>query len=289
MTAKIVITNGTLTAFIPFRKSQIVINTWHGGGAYKSSGIYGVHNEEYIYSKFVLKKAADDITCFITSSRVFSENMSRFYFIGANKFLPIGMPRNDIFFSPQEMLCQEVKKRIDINHEYGIVLYAPTFRGHISHAAVPATIDTAKVLNALSSRFDKKFVLLFRMHHSLSGKKIENGLDVSAYADVQELLLITDVLIADYSSVMWDFSLTNKPCFVYAPDILDYKGESGFSTPIEEWPFSVAETNEQLEENIISFSPEIYIEKIKKHHLALGSFETGTARMEISNLIMKYI
>jgi CDP-glycerol glycerophosphotransferase len=286
MTAKIVITNDTLTAFVPFRKSQIVINTWHGGGAYKSSGI---HNEKYIYDKFVLKKMADDITFFVSSSRVFSENMSRFYFIDTKKFLPVGMPRNDIFFSSQENICREIKRKLGVKPEYGIVLYAPTFRGRISHAAVPTTMDTAKVLNALSSRFDKKFVLLFRMHHSLSGKKIENGFDVSAYADVQELLLITDVLIADYSSVMWDFSLTNKPCFVYAPDILDYKEKSGFSTPIEEWPFPVAETNEQLEENITSFSPETYIEKIKRHHLALGSFETGTARMEISNLIMKYI
>jgi CDP-glycerol glycerophosphotransferase len=286
MTAKIVITNDTLTAFVPFRKSQIVINTWHGGGAYKSSGI---HNEKYIYDKFVLKNMADDITFFVSSSRIFSENMSRFYFIDTKKFLPVGMPRNDILFSSHEIFCKEIRKKIGINHEYGIVLYVPTFRGHVSNATVPIEINFVKVLNALSIRFDKEFVFLFRMHHSLSGKfKIEKGIDVSTYADVQELLLITDVLIADYSSVMWDFSLTNKPCFVYAPDILNYKEESGFSTPIEEWPFPVAESNTQLEQNILSFSGEEYRERIKKHHIDLESFETGNATYEISNLIIKY-
>ena len=102
-------------------------------------------------------------------------------------------------------------------------------------------------------------------------------INASQYPDIQELLCAADILITDYSSCIWDFSFTFKPCFIYAPDLKKYQDEQGFYTPIEDWPFPLAKTNQQLMENIIVFDDEKYKQAVKKHHADLGSYETGTA------------
>jgi CDP-glycerol glycerophosphotransferase len=104
-----------------------------------------------------------------------------------------------------------------------------------------------------------------------------NVISASDYPDMQELLYAADILITDYSSSMWDFSLTFKPCFIFAPDLKKYLAEQGFYTPIEEWPFPIAETNEQLIENINNINEEKYKQTVRKHHADLGSYENGTA------------
>lgn len=77
--------------------------------------------------------------------------------------------------------------------------------------------------------------------------------DVSGYADMQELLCATDVLLTDYSSFMWDYSLTGRPCFIYANDLDQYKKERNFHTPITDWPFPMAERNSELQKEILGF------------------------------------
>jgi CDP-glycerol glycerophosphotransferase len=112
-------------------------------------------------------------------------------------------------------------------------------------------------------------------------------ISVSDYPDMQELLCATDVLITDYSSCMWDFSFTYKPCFLYAPDLEEYKEARSFYTQPKEWPFSIAESNEQFIENIKNFDKETYEQAVKRHHYNLGSYETGTATEQLCNILFK--
>jgi CDP-glycerol glycerophosphotransferase len=103
---------------------------------------------------------------------------------------------------------------------------------------------------------------------------------------MQELLCAADILITDYSSSMWDFSLTFKPCFIYAPDLAKYQAEQGFYIPLEQLPFPIAETNEQLAHNIRTFDPEKYKQAVKQYHSDLGSHETGTAREQFCKILL---
>jgi CDP-glycerol glycerophosphotransferase len=290
ITSKIYITNSDIGSYIPFRKVQIVINTWHGGGAFKRTGIVDTEKKYKVYQKFILESMARKTTYFISSSRVFSERKNLYYYINPNKFLPIGMPRNDILFYPHDDISKRVKDVLGINQADRIILYSPTFRGSTRNATLIFNMDINRVMIALAKRFDGKFVFLYRMHHTISSMlNIENGIDVSAYADMQELLCASDVMISDYSSAMWDFSLTYKPCFIYAPDIPDYGAERGFASPIEEWPFPIAETNDELEQNILLFSSKHYMEKVKEYHASFGSYEQGTATEQITKLIVKSV
>jgi CDP-glycerol glycerophosphotransferase len=207
--------------------------------------------------------------------------------IPVNKFLPFGMPRNDIFFSDNRLQREKVIDYFGIKKTVKIVLYAPTFRGdHLHLEKVNYNFDTNKILQILQIKFENDFVLLFRPHHNYGNNcDISNIISAYDYPDMQELLFAADILITDYSSSMWDFSLMYKPCFIFAPDMEKYKTTRGFYTPIEEWPFPVAKTDEEFVDNIQNFNIEAYIQNVKQHHLNLGSYETGTATKQFCEFL----
>lgn len=105
---------------------------------------------------------------------------------------------------------------------------------------------------------------------------------------MQELLYVSDVLITDYSSSIWDFSFTNRPCFLYATDLSTYDLTQGFYTNIYDWPFPLAQNNEELIQNITQFDNAVYLDAINKHHEEFGSFETGTACQQVYNFITSH-
>jgi len=288
MTSKFIFVNSGLPSYLSLRKEQVVVETWHGGGAYKRTGIKINKNKNIKQASLILKLAEKNMTYFISSSKYFSVIMSESRLFKIEKALPIGMPRNDIFFSSYDYIIYKVRKYYNIPENYNILLYAPTFRESFENAVCFADLDVSKTLMALIKRFQKQFVCLFRKHHLITDDVFyKNIIDVSLYPDMQELLCATDVLITDYSSSIWDFSLMYKPCFLYAPDLDNYKIERDFYIPIEKWPFPLACSITELENNILTFDEEDYNKKIKSHHAELGSYENGNATNSLLDVILK--
>lgn len=279
--SKYCVANSHLVPFLNKRKEQIFINTWHGGGAYKKNGVdlkfYSKERKKSI--KILLKIRAKQNPYIISSCKKFTDFSSKDWEIPISSFLPIGMPRNDIIFSKKIDLKNKIASQFCIDENLKIVLYAPTFRGNPQKTEdIDITLDTEKLLTAAKKRFKNDFVIFYRGHFLFNYNYIPEGLiDASSYPDMQELLCASDILITDYSSSMWDFSFTFKPCFIYAPDLKKYQSQQGFYTPIEEWPFPIAESNIELIKNILQFNEEKYMINVKKHHIDLGSFEYGTA------------
>ena len=282
MTAKYIITSVTIEPCFPLRKGQIVIYTWHGGGAYKRISDIEIYKKRKWSMSIMRNIRSKMITYVISSCEEFTKIFHNIWNISQNKFLPIGMPRNDILFSYNDSIRDKVYKHYNINNDKKIVLYAPTYRGDFrapNNVDFLCNLDIENILKSLKNKYGKDFLFLYRAH-SFTNMYMENKPNVisaSDYPDMQELLYAADILITDYSSSMWDFSLTFKPCFVFAPDLKKYQKEQGFYTPIEEWPFPIAETNEQLIENINNFNEENYKQAVRKHHVDLGSYENGTA------------
>ena len=104
---------------------------------------------------------------------------------------------------------------------------------------------------------------------------------------MQELLYATDVLISDYSSCLWDASLSYIPSFIYAADLEYYSEKRNFHTPIKEWPYPLAETEDELVKNIRGFDENKYKENVDSHHKSLGSFESGKACEKIAEYILE--
>lgn len=286
-TSKILINNASFPTWIPFRnKKQIIINTWHGGGAYKKIGA-SESNSINIQKREM--QSSKDTKYFISSSKMFTDVMKKSTFVSEEKFLQIGLPRNDIFFNSEKILTtkQKVFQELSLSQHNFIILYAPTYRGSSLNSDVPENnLNISKLKNAIKSHFKKNAFVLFRGHYFNNYDEINNfDLNVSNYPNMQELLCSVDMLITDYSSSMWDFSFTKKPCILYCTDLEKYKNERGFYTEPEKWGFPIAQSNDELEKIIFDFDNSKYLKAVEENHKYFGSYENGNATKKIIEII----
>lgn len=287
MRTKIYITNDCFPSWAAHKWNQKWINTWHAGMNYKHIGYNYLAPMSKCNTKlFRIKNRRPDY--FLSGSAFFTENTSESFDLDRNVFIPTGLPRNDVFFNNRPDIESNVRKRYHIDTNSKIALFAPTFRRGMKSQSFG--LDFLKLSNALTKRFGGNWVILFRNHNFVKGKQcFPNTIDVSMYDDMQELLYVSDVLVTDFSSCMWDFSLTKKPCFIYATDIYQYANEDrSFAYPIENWPFSIAINNDELIKNIDSFNEENYKNAVTKHLDELGSYDRGNASQQVSDIIAKY-
>lgn len=289
LTCKVFITDGGGVSYIPFKKNQYLINTWHGGGAYKKCGLDVLGDSLLV--RYDIKSDSKKYNLYLSTCKRFTEAFSKAQLIPESVFKEIGMPRNDVLLHPDQDLYNKTKKKLKLEGKK-IVLYAPTFRDYSEDlyewSAVKMDINVNEVLQALKTKFGGEWIFLWRGHPNLSEKQIvddSKAKDVSEYDEMQELLLIADVLINDYSSSMWDFALMKKPCFIFAPDIERYKENRDFYTPISEWPFPIACTNAEITKKIQNFDNEIYLLNLSKHFKNLGICESGKATETIGKII----
>lgn len=285
LTAKYIITNSGISAAISLRKEQVCVNTWHGGGAYKKVGAVVDEKVNGTACK-ELAIIAKQTSYFLSSSQEFTKVMEKSTFIPRNKFLNIGMPRNDIFFAPSKMenLRKKVRDYCNLSDEKKVVLFAPTYRGKSGNMHYSTLIpDIDNLTRALKSKFGGEWVVLYRSHYYKT--TVENNpsiIDVSEYQDMQELLCLADVLITDYSSCIWDYSLIFRPCFLFVPDLEEYENErGGFYTQISTWPGIVCKNDEELAKKIFYYNRVEYIQKVKIHHSSLVSYDKGTATEQL--------
>lgn len=285
MTSKIIINNAALIPYLPVRKEVYSIYTWHGGGAYKKVELDMPIAENIWYKKRTLI-GIPNVSFYLSSSKEFTEIQSHATHIPKNKFISTGMPRNDLFFCSDKIVksIKKVKEKYKLSNDEKIILYAPTWRDDSREIIIK--LNNMNVIKAFEKITNSKVKLLIRAHYNTKQDNFQNNfINATMYPDMQELLCAADILITDYSSCMWDFSLMYKPCFIYATDIDQYKQERDFYTPMSEWPFPIATNTDELIHNIVNFNEREYVEKVKKHHQALGSYEDGHACERVCKLI----
>lgn len=288
-TSQVVVVNVRMPPYLTRRRGQLIINTWHAGGAYKRTGKNSNLPEKVF--KYSEEQRRKWINLMISSSEKFTESNICEGMQYQGEILECGMPRNDIFFSEDHVRSASAKVRSLYGGQGAIiVLYAPTFRGLVGDQnkiqSFPPFKDLASVLER---RFKRDVVILVRKHHHDSSDYCfeSNVHDVSNYPDMQELLCGSDILITDYSSSMWDFALLGRPCFFYVPDLEQYEKEDrGFFTPIEKWPGIICRNNKELITEIENVDHERSKEIAKKHLEYMGSYERGEACRIITNRII---
>lgn len=289
MSSKVFVTDGGGVSYIPFRRKQFLINTWHGGGAYKKTGVHAFGRTRLV--KEYVRNDSKKYDVFLSSSRKFSEIMAATILVGGDVLSEVGMPRNDMLINGNEYEAERICRAFNTEGKR-VILYAPTFRTFSKGIYAPempdCDIDVDGTLEKLEEKFGGEWVFFYRGHPHAENmnKDFSNAINVTQYEDMQELLLIADVLITDYSSSIWDFALTGKPGFLYATDIEAYEKWTGFETPMEEWPYPVCRNNEELISAIGAYEEEKAKAKIEEHLQALGCMETGHATEYVANLIM---
>lgn len=284
-TAKICVCNAGSFPELPLRQKQFQINTHHGGGAYKTAGA-AIKGADTRMNLKKLSWDAKNTSLYLSSSQYFSNEVVRKQKIYSGEIYEYGMPRNDILINHKEsVLYEKVRDYYKLDKGTKILIYAPTYRDIGNDYE---EIDIKSVIGVLEEIFDGSWVCLMRMHYL--GKKQELGdfvISATDYPDMQELLAASDVLISDYSSSIWDFSFTGRPCLLYTPDVDLYVEKRGLDTPIETWGFPVCRSNKELCSEIRQWDDALFRKKMDKHHRNLGSCETGEATAMICKRIYK--
>lgn len=284
ITSKFVFTNIELSSYIPKKRNVIWFNTWHGGGAFKKVE----HEGKSLYQRITKRIVSKNTNFYISSSEKFTKVMQKSTGIEIGKFLPVGMPRNDVFFDKDkvENASKAVRSHFNLSNDDFVVLYAPTYRGELN-SKFDINFDFKSFYDKAKELSGKNVRILFRAHHAMLGNFTFDSnfiLDATNYPDMQKLLCATDFLITDYSSTIWDYSLLKRPAALFVPDFEKYESNRGLYTSIETWPFPYFKTNQELCKKL-SLIPNI--EKIESYHSALNSYEKGSACESVLKIIME--
>ncbi len=281
LTAKVIFYNINPPTYVPYRKNQVLVNSWHGY-AFKKCGKYITNNfDSNVYN------TSD---AFLSHAKDYSEFLIRDSFEFQGEILDIGTPRNDIMFDKERMenICKKVKDFYSIDYSTKILIYAPTFRNDFEIA--DSNINYEKLCEVLSNKFKGHWKIFLRLHPMISNKlKLDNEkiIDVSSYSDMQELLCCADLLITDYSSCIWDFSLSQKAAFIYADDYEKYKKNRGLYKSFETSPFPVSKNNKELIETIDGFDIQKYKKNLREYFEKIKCYEKGYACEELYRYLKK--
>lgn len=289
-TSKIWIDDVRKSIWFKKRKNQLYIQTWHGGIGFKKAEAASANalSESYVIQA---KRDSEMIDCLLSGSkwgtRVFSKG---FWYDGP--ILKTGLPRQDILIDLNEEKKKKIRKKMGISDKDNIILYAPTFRKDMTEYSI-YDLDWEKLINALHKRFDGKWIGAIRLHPGLTikyGSKDKRILDLSSYPDSQEVLAASDIVITDYSSVIFDFALTGKPAFIYAPDLDEYRKDRDVYFDFDSIPFPYADTQEKLFQKISSFDVEKYNAVIKTFiYDECGVYPIHNASANVCTIINNYI
>ena len=270
-------------AFMNFNKETVVIQLWHAPGAFKKFG-GSVENAS------MLKLISDKTDYLIISSAYNESYYSEAFQIDKSKIKALGLPRADYYFENHDIgkLRNDFNKKYDIDSNKKIILYTPTFRENKEYNNVFNYLDLDEFNNKLSD----DYVLVLRLHPKIkkfySGDISINGeyIDCSNYKNEQELLLLSDILITDYSSIMIEFGLLNKPIIFFAYDLDNYlSNERGFYLDYKkDLPGPVVYTTEEL---IDTISKGIDTSKLKSFTETQFSQIDGGASARVVDFVLK--
>lgn len=287
-TSKVIITNYRMTFEFQKRKEQLYIQTWHSSLRLK---MIEKDAEDTLPSNYIemAKKDSNQIDMLLVGSEKSKEIYEKsFWYKGP--FLKCGTPQCDLFFKEDKDLYTRVKESLNIPVETNILLYAPTFRKDGNLEVYDLNFD--EIYEGLLKRQDGKWKILIRLHPHLVNKVTEynhskNVIDVTTYDDIQELLYISNMIITDYSALMFDFALTCKPCFLYVSDIDQYTAnDRKLYFDIEKLPFVVCRDKEKLKKEIIDIDETIYKEKVANFlKEEINSYDNGSACKQVYEYI----
>lgn len=284
-TAKIIVSN--VRATLPYKKkrSQYYIQTWHGSVAFKAIEKDAI---DKLRPDYVREAVADSksIDLFLSSNSIQThEIQSCFWYDG--EIFESGSPRNDMLFKGDDVK-RSIKQSLGLSPDTRVVLYAPTFRDDFRTDVY--NLNLPEVCNRLGSRLGGNWIALSRLHPNvMGGSPIACGdrvLNVSSYPDMQELLLIADVLITDYSTTIYDAAIMNKLVLLYAPDLDDYKNNRGLKQVYFDFPARICQTEEEFFSFVDELDMDSYRARLRGFLDKIRIFDDGHASQRVVNKIL---
>ena len=206
---------------------QVVVQTWHGA-PYKRIALDNARGEAFSAPAYAerLRRESARWNWLLSPSPAATPLLRRAFDYGG-PMLETGYPRTDVFFAAdREQRAAAVRERLGLPPGKKVVLYAPTMRDDHNYGNNRFRLDLRLDVAAARAALAKDHVLLLRRHAKVVDPIATDGgfaRDVSLWPDVNELLLVTDVLVTDYSSLLFDFACTGRPMLFFTYDLADYR------------------------------------------------------------------
>lgn len=218
------------------RENVSVLQLWHASGAIKKFG--NDTNRDYAISGY------DYV---ITNCDYFVKPFASAFGVSEDRVKVTGIPKTDRLFK-KRMIANDKKwmlKNYPQIKDKKVVLYAPTFRGKLMHNLSKSSVDLNKIQKALGD----EYVILYKMHPLLENMVIGEGDNVICCngRTIRKLFSVCDYLISDYSAIIIDFSVYEKPMLFYTPDLEEYRDQVGFYIDYEkEMPGPICRSEEDI-------------------------------------------
>ncbi|WP_235848340.1 CDP-glycerol glycerophosphotransferase family protein [Litchfieldia alkalitelluris] len=275
-------------AAVQFKVEVTCTQVWHASGALKKFGLLDRSNSmrsEKDLARF--KKVYKNFKQVLVGSEEMAKIFMEAFNIEETRILRLGIPRTDLFYDKEmkDLILKKLTNEIPITDDKKVILYAPTYRD--------GQLDSFDIQLDLKKMFDElkdEYIVILRLHPVIANKlgSLEQfpnfAYDYSSHIDANELLLITDVLISDYSSIPFEFSLLKKPMIFYAYDLVEYKEERGLWDDYEEMVpgpvvFSTDEVISCIKENQFDLA------KINDFDKRWNRYSTGNSSQRFVNYI----
>ena len=239
--AKYWIANVNIERGLRFKKrNQIYLNTWHGTGP-KTCGNAASGRKDYNFKT---------VNYVCSDGEYLKEILVRDLKANPGNVVLCGRPREDSLYHPKIETVKNLRVKYGISADDFVILYAPTWRearNKSIKSSFDLILDIEKILRDIPNS-----KILFRAHSitdSINTDLIFSKRFISATEEpeINDLFLISDVLITDYSSAITDFSILKKPFLCFAPDYNDYIKERTLYYDIkEEFPFGVQTSTSEV-------------------------------------------
>lgn len=261
--AQYLINNSTFPDYFVRKPEQVYLNTWHGTpwktlGNDMAERFYEHKNftRNILQANYLLSPNAHTTEVFVEKHDIKG--------IFSGEILEAGYPRIDTLLNSSSQEQQQIRAQLGVSEQNNIIFYAPTWRG--SHQNI--FFDTDKLQQDLAALAAiPGYTVVFRGHSLLQDSlniALPNVIVAPALLDTNELLAVTDILITDYSSVLFDYLVSNKPLYLYLYDYAEYQAERGLYFEAAELPGEIAYTIEQLTAQIQQVANYNYAEHKRK-------------------------
>lgn len=253
---------------IPLRKETVAINLWHACGAFKKFG-RSTAELKFGSSAATLDKYPNygNLTHVTVSSPEVIWAYEEAMHLPKGIVKATGVSRTDQFYD-KEFVESRKQKLYEIMPEAKgkkVILYAPTFRGHVATASSPDRIDFERFCRELGN----EYVIVCKHHPFVKNPPIipeelqHFARDLTKYLSIEDLLCCADICISDYSSLVFEYSLFEKPMIFYAYDYDNYCDWRGFYYDYSEFtPGPVVQTEDELLNSIKNIDTQFNKQKV---------------------------
>lgn len=217
------ISNSSMQRGLLFKgKKTFSFNTWHG------TPLKCMNLRD---TKEKVNRTMDTCDVILAQSNYEVQAFVNSWHLSSSKYRVLGLPRNDILAQSSTQRKSIMRKRIGIPEDKLVILYAPTFRDYLLDDSSRCTLEVPFDYNYWEKLLGDRFVFLMRMHYEVAKHNVlpqnEKWLDVSNYPSLNDLIIASDILVSDYSSIIFDYSILGRPIINYLYDYEEYEKKRG--------------------------------------------------------------